>query len=352
MTKKHHWFSPYFPIKPIVLMSRYDRWRHVARHQRVSKEALSRLEWIIYYETKGGFNASLTCRHFDLVPKTFYKFLNRFDSADMATLENRSRTPHNTRQKEITLIEEQRVVLLRREMIHAGKEKIRLEYNERYSEDISGHKILYTIQKHNLYPSPARAAYDRQMRQRLRRKHRIGELKKRNKQTLGFLVQLDTIVLHLFGLKRYIITAIDKYGKLAYARAYKNPSSYCAADFLRRLHYLLDKQIVNIQTDNGSEFAKYFERACGQLSIAHYFSRARTPKDNAVIERFNRTLQEEWLNDGNFYGDIDIFNQKLTEWLVYYNFKRRHRSLDNLSPIDYCVKTGRVLPMYSTHTLG
>lgn len=347
---KKVWFPPYFKNKPIVLMGRYDRWRQVAKYRKISKAALNRLEWIIYYETKGSYNASLTCRHFGIARKTLYKFLDRFDSADMTTLEDRTCVPHKTRQRTITPIEEQRVVSLRREMMRAGKEKIRAEYNSRYGEDISSHKILYTIQKHKLYPSPVKVVYDRQKRQRNRSKRRIGELKKRNQQTLGFLVQVDTIVLHLFGLKRYIITAIDKYGKLAYARAYKNPSSYCAADFLKKLHYLLDKQIVNIQTDNGSEFAKYFETACQDLSIAHYFSRTRTPQDNAVIERFNRTLQEEWLNDGNFYGDIDTFNRKLTVWLVYYNFKRRHRSLDNLSPMDYCVKTGRVLPMYPTHT--
>lgn len=130
--------------------------------------------------------------------------------------------------------------------------------------------------------------------------------------------------LHLEGVKRYVITAIDRYGKLAFARCYKNASSYSAADFLRRLNYLLDDQIVNIQTDNGSEFLKYFQIACDNLNINHYFSRTRTPKDNAVVERFNRTLQEEWLNTGQFTTNIDIFNHRLTNWLLFYNFKRRH----------------------------
>lgn len=345
----------YFRKQPIKLKNRYDRWRIVAKHQKASCKALLRLEWIIYYETRAEYNALLTCRHFGIVPKTFYKFLNRFDSADMHTLEDKSRAPLNVRQRQITPEQEQRVIALRTQYLSYGKEKIRAQYNTLYGEDISDHMILYTIQKHNLYPKKTDIEKLRQKRTRNRNKLSIIKLKEtrqRNRNALGFLVQTDTIVLHLFGLKRYVLTAIDRFGKIAYARVYKNHSSYSAADFLKRLHFLLDKQIVNIQTDNGSEFAKHFEDACNKLSIAHYFSRTRTPKDNAVIERFNRTLQEEWLNHGNFYADTDTFNSKLTEWLVEYNFHRRHRSLDNLSPINYCIKTGRVLPMYSTHTLS
>jgi len=64
----------------------------------------------------------------------------------------------------------------------------------------------------------------------------------------------------------------------------------------------------------------------------------RTPKDNAVIEKFNRALQEEWLDNGNFTEDIDEINRRLTVWLEFYNFKRRHFSLDNISPINYLIK--------------
>jgi transposase InsO family protein len=44
----------------------------------------------------------------------------------------------------------------------------------------------------------------------------------------------------------------------------------------------------NIQTDNGSEFHRHFEAAFQQLNLKHYWSRIKTPKDNAVNERFNQ----------------------------------------------------------------
>lgn len=338
----------YFKRKPLRFLDRYERWRRVARTKGLSQNAIKRLEWIIFYETKGDFNASFTCRHFGIAPKTFYKYLNRFDSGNMSFLEEHSRSPLHVRKRMITLNEEQRIIFLRKQYIHYGKDKLRAEYNDIYKEDISGWKIHYTIQKHNLYPDPKKAAKIRVNRLKGLKKKRISDLKTRNENILGHLIQVDTIVLHLNGLKRYIITAIDKFGKLAFARCYRNPSSLSASDFLRRLNYLFDNEITNIQTDNGSEFRKYFEASCKELRIDHYFSRTRTPKDNAVLERFNRTLQDEWLNHGNFYPCLSTMNKELTDWLVFYNFKRRHYSLGNMSPIDYCVKHRQLLPMYPT----
>jgi len=162
---------------------------------------------------------------------------------------------------------------------------------------------------------------------------------------------MDSVVIYCKSTKRYILTAIDKYAKVAFARMYTTHSSYNARDFLYRLNYLLNGKIENIQTDNGSEFHKYFDQACGQLKIQHYFSRNHTPKDNAVNERFNKTLQEEFIALGNMTDDIKCFNQKLTEWLIHYKFQRPHQSLDYMSPINFSYKYHKVLPMYPSSTL-
>lgn len=61
-------------------------------------------------------------------------------------------------------------------------------------------------------------------------------------------------------------------------------------------------------------------------------------KLGAKIERFNRTLEEEFLQMGNYIDDLEIFNLLLTEWLVEYNFNRPHRSLDYLTPEEYYYK--------------
>jgi len=142
---------------------------------------------------------------------------------------------------------------------------------------------------------------------------------------------LGSIVIYCNGLKRHILTAVDHASKLGYAQVYKNKSSRSTADFLYRLCYLVGQPIENLQTDNGSEFAWEFEQASAQLGIQRCFSRAKTPKDNPQIERFNQTIEYEWLYNFNLSLDPEELNPRLTEWLIAYNFNRPHQSLSYLS---------------------
>lgn len=121
-----------------------------------------------------------------------------------------------------------------------------------------------------------------------------------------------------------------------------------AQDFLKRLYYLYQGKIKNLQTDNGSEFQGYFEKTISHLpkSIQRYFFRPRTPKDNPVNETFNKTLQKEYIDLGNFTPNVKIFNKGLTEWLVEYNFNRPHQSLAYQTPIEFHFQHHKVLPMY------
>ena len=121
---------------------------------------------------------------------------------------------------------------------------------------------------------------------------------------------------------------------------------YNATDFLNRLLYLTESKIENIQTDNGSEFAKYFEQACQKYNLDRYYNRPRTPKDNPVNERFNKTVEEEFIQLGNFTTNTLTFNSKLTDWLIEYNFKRPHQTLNYETPI----KMTDVSPRYSSST--
>lgn len=154
------------------------------------------------------------------------------------------------------------------------------------------------------------------------------------------------VTIYWQGIKRYIFTAIDKDGKFAYARSYKSKSSKNGEDFFYRLRYLLDGQIPRVEHDNVTEFKKCFRAACDKLKIEQYYSRVRTPKDNPDNERFNQTLQTEFINLGNMCFDQDQFNRNLTEWLIEYNFKRLHQSLNYQTPLEF----SKVLPMYSSCT--
>lgn len=144
----------------------------------------------------------------------------------------------------------------------------------------------------------------------------------------GDLVQMDTIHLMVGEKKRiYIYTIIDVHSRIAFAWATKNISSGKSLDFFRKAP--LPFQVSCIQTDHGPEFGKYFIQRVG---VMHRHSRIRKPNDNAHVERFNRTLQDECLN--HVRNDVAQINRALKKYLHHYNNTRHHFSLKFRSPND------------------
>jgi transposase InsO family protein len=315
---------------------------------KLSKDAKKRLAWMDHYrKTK---NAALTCRHFGISRECFYGWKRRYDPFRLASLEETSRRPHRTRTWEVSLDEELRILRLRRLHIRYGKMKLAVLYAQEYGAPVSSWKIQRVIEKHGLYFHPKRT-------EALRRKRKLNEPKKRitelaKEQHAGFLVALDTVVRYAAGAKRYILTGIDTHSKIAFARMYPTKHSRHAADFLKRINYLFDAKIENLQTDNGSEFAREFRAAATELALPHYFSRPKTPTDNPFDERFNRTVQDEFIAMGNMTSDCDAFNRKLTEWLIEYNFKRPHQALGYQVPVEYHYMNQKVSPMYPSSTFS
>ena len=349
MTFKKHNYLLFSQLK--LSKDKYERWTKIAITLKLNKKACQRLNWMIYYETAGERNARKTCRHFDISRSLWYYWRSRFNEENLRTLEDEFRAPKNTRKKEYTALQYERIVILRKKHIRYGKMKLLKIYVREYPADrnISSWKVQCIIKASGIYYNAKRVLQTNRKKLNAKQKKRITELKKKPK--IGHLLCLDTIVRHWNGQKRFILTAVDKYAKVAYARMYSTHSSLSAKDFLERLTYLLDGKFDNLQTDNGSEFLRHFELACKELKVSHYFSRARTPKDNAECERFNRTLQEEFISLGNMTTDIGVFNRNLTEWLIEYNFNRPHQTLDYLTPIEFTQKYSKVSKMYSSSTL-
>ncbi len=312
----------------------------------LSKDAKLRLKWFDYHRKCR--NISQTCRYFGISRKTFHKWQKIYNPKRLESLESRDRAPKRRRKRQITPEQELRIIALRKQYIRYGKEKLAVIYKNIYREKISSWKIQEVIERKNLYYHPAKNARIAQKRKCALKRKRITELKK--KRVSGFLLCLDTVVIYWNGLKRYIFTAIDKHSKIAFSRMYSSKSSRNAKDFLLRLDFLLNGKIQNIQRDNGSEFLGEFERTLAQLKIGSYFSRVKTPDDNPNNKRFNRTLQEEFIQLGNFTPDLVEFNRRLTNWLIEYNFHRPHEALNYETPINFN-NSIQVLPMYPSRTI-
>lgn len=152
----------------------------------------------------------------------------------------------------------------------------------------------------------------------------------------GDLVEIDTVDLFVDGLKRYLLTALDLPTRFAFAYTYKSSSSAAARDFLGKLRLVAPFPILRVQTDNGHEFLKHFSQACQQQRLVHFFNYPRHPQSNAHLERFNRTIQEQFAQSHTHLLDEPaLFNRQLMRYLLWYNTEKPHRAIGKIPPLRY-----------------
>jgi transposase InsO family protein len=153
----------------------------------------------------------------------------------------------------------------------------------------------------------------------------------------GELVQADTIhyVDPTTKRRRYVYTVIDLYSRMAYAEIDEHIRPGNAATVVLRAEGYFGFKLSMIQTDNGLEFSGYFEDILARRGILARHSRLGRPNDNAHIERFNRTIQEECL--GRYLDNrqsIKHIQDRINKYLEFYNAKRVHLGLQFKTPLQ------------------
>jgi hypothetical protein len=180
----------YYLVRELKLCSsKYERWAKIAQELKLSKKARQRLVWMIYYETTAQKNAKLTCRHFAIPRSLWYYWRKRFDEKNLRTLEDKFKAPKNTRQKEYTDLQYERVVLLRKKHIRYGKIKLLTLYKKKYPDDqnISSWKIQCIVEISGIYYNAKKQAQANKKRAKSQVKKRITDLKKNQKPVTWFV---------------------------------------------------------------------------------------------------------------------------------------------------------------------
>jgi len=147
----------------------------------------------------------------------------------------------------------------------------------------------------------------------------------------GALMQIDTVHIILpSGERIYIYTIIDLYSRWAHAEVLEKIGAKISVGFVKRAQGVSTFKFKMIQTDHGSEFSTWFTHGLWALGYTHRHSRVRQANDNAHIERFNRTIQEECL-DRTTYSN---FHKAISQYLRYYNNERLHMGLNYQTPLE------------------
>jgi transposase InsO family protein len=319
----------------------------------ITEKAKRKAKIITFFDTHG---LEATKDAFGVGKTTIYRWKQSLllDKGKLECLNDKSKAPKKRR---VRVVDERvEAFLIEQRHLHyrIGKKKLAVLLKEDlgivYSESKMG-RILSDIKKRGLLPSYGKVSMNaktgmvRLRRDRKRIKLRVKDYRP---EKAGDLVQIDTVVKFINGIKRYIVTAIDVESDFAFAYGYTHLSSRIARDFMKKLESVAPFTITHVQTDNGLEFEKYFRDHLKDRSVIHFHNYPRCPKMNAYIERFNRTIQEQYINRSLTWlsDDTDSFNRNLIDWLLWYNTKRPHESLGMVSPLKYIVST---LPAEKSH---
>jgi transposase InsO family protein len=132
----------------------------------------------------------------------------------------------------------------------------------------------------------------------------------------------------------YLHTALDDHSRLAYTELLSDETGDTAAAFWRRAQDHFRRCGVTVErvlTDNGACYrSRPFTDALG-TQVRHKWTRPYRPQTNGKVERFHRTLADEWAYTRLYRSDAERCDA-FPAWLHTYNHHRGHTALGGLPP--------------------
>jgi transposase InsO family protein len=152
------------------------------------------------------------------------------------------------------------------------------------------------------------------------------------------LWQSDIMTFGLAGRNAYLIGFLDDYSRyITSLGLYRSQTAAHVLETYRRgiAEYGVPREML---TDNGRQYTNWrgktrFEREMKKDRVKHIRSRPHHPMTLGKIERFWKSIQNEFL----FRAQFDSFEQAVERtafWVKYYNYKRPHQGIGSLCPAD------------------
>jgi transposase InsO family protein len=237
----------------------------------------------------------------------------------------------------------------------------------RRNPDWGPRRLVHEASRAGVEPVPSRSGIYRALRRaglidpqaRRRRDRRFKRWERGGSMELW---QLDVVggVLLADGKECKVLTGIDDHSRFVVcagvmARATSRAVCTHFAQAMRR-HGVPQEAL----TDNGKVFtgrfgAKdtevLFDRICRENGIDHLLTAPRRPTTTGKIERFHRTMRQEYLT-GRVFGDLATAQDELDAWVASYNTQRPHSALDMATPADRFTVTDPGRPADTSALLG
>ena len=314
----HGIISPKLEKEGLIMLNHLKRFSE-------SEVASERLRIIEFYKQYGGlatFDAyGVTRQVISIWNKKIVKGQGRLDS-----LIPGSTTPIKQRQMTTDPLILSEIKRLRLAHYRLGKEKIKVFLDDyclvsgltpisvsTIGKIIKRNKLYYSKSNYRIYHIPKdqeNINNKRNKKKRLRIKHSP------QYTDLGH-IQCDTVERIMDGIKYYFFDALDISGKFGLSLKYKTLTSKNMVDFYQLFKIVYPFIIKDWQSDNGHENLGMFDQRLTIEGIPHFFTYPRCPKINGVVERFNRTIQEEFIDQNLdiIHNEVE-FNTRLADWNI------------------------------------
>lgn len=136
----------------------------------------------------------------------------------------------------------------------------------------------------------------------------------------------------------FLHACVDDRTRLAYVEAHPDERAATCAGFLARAAMFFARhgvQIQEVMTDRALAYCRShaFAAALRRIDARHLVIAPYRPQLNGKVERFNRTLLEEWAYQRLFRSNSERL-ASLAGWVDTYNRRRHHTALDGSTPMD------------------
>ena len=176
--------------------------------------------------------------------------------------------------------------------------------------------------------------------------------KKFKSDPIGFF-HIDIAEVQTAAGKLHLFAAIDRTSKFAFVQLVQKANRVTASAFLVALIKAVPYRIHTVLTDNGIQFRlppRYrgwsnsarlthaFDMRCRENDIEHRFTKINHPWTNGQVERMNRTIKEATVQRYH-YDDHEQLRRHLEQFVSAYNFGRRLKTLNGLTPFEAVCRT-------------
>lgn len=194
------------------------------------------------------------------------------------------------------------------------------------------------------------------------KRHGLNKLHKKQKQErrkiimsrIGQLVHVDChqlskgLTIDTPDKTFYLLGLIDDYSRVAWVEVLEDKKALTVMFAALRAFNILKKQynieVESLMSDNGSEFGggpatKHkenhpFERLLQEMEVKHVYTKPYRPQTNGKIERFWKTLKEDFIEEA-LYQNLDDLKEEMLGFLAYYNHHRPHSAIKGKTPAQY-----------------